>query len=318
MANGNRADAGRCAMRAAAVGMVIASALALGGCSAGPLLGDAGAPPPLPDKSQAQPTSTASDLEKATEYWGKKYAENSRDGVAALNYAKNLKAMGRKKEALGILQTVHPQNAQNREHLSEYGRLALELGQVSTAKQLLERADDPAKPDWRVLSARGAVMAKEGQYKDAIAFFERALAVSPNQPSVLNNLGMAYAMAGEAAKAEGILRQAANTGDADARVKQNLALVLGLQGKYGEAKTVAGQDLSEEAVQANIDYLKQMVRADPKAETAATRTAGWSARASETAAPRASSTAVSTSSIDRDDPDRVIEAAMRAEASKGQ
>ena len=44
---------------------------------------------------------------------------------------------------------------------SEYGRLALEMDQVSVAKKLLEVADDPGNPDWRVVLARGTVLAKK-------------------------------------------------------------------------------------------------------------------------------------------------------------
>jgi Flp pilus assembly protein TadD len=158
-------------------------------------------------------------------------------------------------------------NPQDREQLSEYGRLALEFDQVSTAKALLERADDPANPDWRVLNARGTVLAKEGKHKEATVFFDRALALAPGQPSVLNNLALAHAMAGEAQKAEDMLRQASASGDADPRVNQNLALVLSLQGKYGEAKRVPNQNLPPEAVQANVDYLKSVVQVAAKSET---------------------------------------------------
>jgi Flp pilus assembly protein TadD len=164
---------------------------------------------------QSVASGSASELEKATEYWGKQAAKDPKDGNAALNYAKNLKAVGRKKEALAVLQHAHLYNAQNREHLSEYGRLALELGQISTAQRLLEHADDPAKPDWRVISARGTVLARQGLYKDAIPFFERARQLAPEQASVLNNLAMAYAMDGEAQRAETLLRQAAESNDSD-------------------------------------------------------------------------------------------------------
>jgi hypothetical protein len=34
------------------------------------------------------------ELQKATEYWGKAYGKNPRDATAAINYAKNLKALG--------------------------------------------------------------------------------------------------------------------------------------------------------------------------------------------------------------------------------
>ena len=65
---------------------------------------------------------------------------------------------------------------------------------------MLEIAEDPMKPDWRIISARGTVLAKQGQYKDAIPFFERAQSLAPDQQSVLNNLALAYTMNGDAAK----------------------------------------------------------------------------------------------------------------------
>ena len=104
---------------------------------------------------------------------------------------------------------------------------------------MLEIADDPAKPDWKIISARGTVLSKQGQYKQAIPFYERASPLSQNQRSVLNNLAMAHAMSGDPKKAEELLRQAASTPSGNtAKVKQNLALVLGLQGRYDEAKLV--------------------------------------------------------------------------------
>ena len=80
------------------------------------------------------------------------------------------------------------------------------------AQKLLEQADDPANPDWKVISARGTVLAKQGLYRDAIPFYERALALAPDQPSVLNNLALAHAMEGNADKAEPLLKQAAAAG----------------------------------------------------------------------------------------------------------
>jgi Flp pilus assembly protein TadD len=180
--------------------------------------------------SSAGPRPEA-ELEKATAYWGEQHAKNPRDPKTALSFARNLKAMGRKAQALSVLQSTYMHAPEDKEFLSEYGRLALELGQVSTAGQLLARADDPAKPEWRVLSARGTVHAKQGRYKEAIEYYERARALAPDQASVLNNLGMAFTMNGEAARGEELLRQAAAMDAADPRVERNLALVRELQGK---------------------------------------------------------------------------------------
>ncbi len=157
---------------------------------------------PLPRRSRRllrrpPPQSTADELQKATEYWGKQYGENPRDLKVALSYARNLKAMGEKRRALAVLQQASLFHGESRELASEYGRLALDLDQVSVAEKLLAVADDPTKPDWRVVSARGAALAKEGNYNEAIPLFERALSLAHNQPSVLSNLALAHAMNGE-------------------------------------------------------------------------------------------------------------------------
>jgi len=146
----------------------------------------------------------------------------------------------------------------------EYGRLLLEFNHVTLAEKMLEQADDPLHPDWKIVSARGTVYAKQNQYSQAVPLFERALQLSPDQPSVMSNLALAYAMEGNVEKAEPLLRKAAALDGGDPRVNQNLALVLGLQGKYDEAKLVIARDVPPDRAAANIDYLQQMVKLDPK------------------------------------------------------
>jgi Flp pilus assembly protein TadD len=210
------------------------------------------------------PGRAKTELEKATEYWGRQHAQNSRDLKAAISYARNLKASGRKEQALSVLQHASIYHGENRELASEYGRLALDLGQVSLAEKLLAAADDPANPDWRIESARGTALAKQGNYKDAIPLFEHALTLAPEHPSLLNNLALAYAAGGQADTAEALLRRAVIAKESDARVRQNLALVLGLQGKYDESKQVATLDLPPETAAANVDLIRKMVRAAPQ------------------------------------------------------
>lgn len=210
------------------------------------------------------------DLEKATEYWGKEFAKKSRDLNTGLSYARNLKAMGRKQEAFGVLQQLALFHGQNRDLASEYGRLALDLGQVQIAANVLQMADDPSAPDWRVISARGTVLAKQGKYSEAIPFYERALQASPNQRSVMNNLALAYTMNGEAQKAEGILRQADPDGS-DPKIKSNLALVMSLQGRHDEAKQMAANGPSPGRTSDDVDTLRQIVRADQRPAAAPAR-----------------------------------------------
>ncbi|HEU4379182.1 MAG TPA: tetratricopeptide repeat protein [Hyphomicrobiaceae bacterium] len=191
------------------------------------------------------------------------YAKNPKDAQTALNFARNLKAQGEKQQALAVMQQASDANPTHKGIAGEYGRLLLEFNHITQAEKLLELADDPTNPDWKVVSARGTVFAKQSQYSKAVPLFERALQLAPDQPSVMSNLALAYAMEGKVEKAEPLLRRAAALGG-DARVNQNLALVLGLQGKYDEAKQTMAADIPPDRAAANIDYLKQMVKAEPK------------------------------------------------------
>jgi Flp pilus assembly protein TadD len=245
--------------------VLVASGLAMSGCAS---LSDL----PLPGLSEAKPIPAPSDtpqvaqsdLQKATEYWGKEFSKKPTDIDAALAYAKNLKALGQKQQALNVLQQASLFHAADKRLNSEYGRLALELDQVGTAEKMLAAADDAVSPDWRVISARGTVLAKQGRYAEAIPLYERALQLSADQPSVLNNLALAHAMNGDAAQAEEVLRRATASGAASPKVRQNLALVLGLQGKYDEATKVGTEASSAAAASANTDMIKQIVKLPAK------------------------------------------------------
>jgi Flp pilus assembly protein TadD len=282
--------------------VVAACGMAAGGCSssetAKSLLSMAQAPslteaanPPAPDGR--------TELQKATEYWGKAYLKSPKDAQTAINYAKNLKAIGEKQQALAVLQQASVFHGTNRTLNAEYGRLALEFDQISVAQKLLQQADDPANPDWRVISARGTVLAKQGIYREAITFYERARALAPNEASILNNLALAHAMLGEPEKAEPLLKQAAMAGNHNQRVSQNLALVLGLQGKYDEAKIAAARDLPADNAAANVDYVRSIVKLEPKPLMTATASksddaqveapaqeSGWTTRVAATKAAR--------------------------------
>lgn len=253
-------------VRRIAICAASALTLGLGGCagSGADLTADLMGKSSAPEQSATQVAATPqTELEKATDYWGEKFSKSPRTLEYALNYARNLKALGNKQQALGVLQQASSYHGQSRELASEYGRLALELDQVQTAKQLLAFADDPAKPDWRVISARATALAKEGSHKDAIPLYQRAMALSNSNASVMNNLAMAYALDGQPAESERLLKEAASRGGSS-KVQKNLALVLGLQGKYDEAQVVGTKVLPHDTAKADTTLVRQMVRLDPQ------------------------------------------------------
>lgn len=244
-------------------GAAVSAALALGGCASvtNPFDFTSAADKSPKQSDIATGSLPQTELQKATEYWGKQYDKNPKDAQAAVNYVRNLKALGAKTQALAVIEQVYSANPANKMVASEYGRLALEQDQVALAERLLMQADDPVRPDWKITSARGTVLAKQGKYRDAIPLFERALQMAPGQPSVLNNLALAYAMDGRAEKAEPLLRQASADQTADPKVGYNLALVLGLQGKSEDAKSVIFKNAPPDEINDDATLVKQMVGA---------------------------------------------------------
>lgn len=260
------ACSGTVAVRAQSLLAVVAAGLLAGACASGDSVAslDSFLGPPQQAAGgeaaggAAEAARSRSELDRALAYWSEEHKKKPADVKVSLAYAKNLKAAGHKEQAFQILQGASIIHGDNRELASEMGRLALEFDQVGVAEKLLAMADDPTKPDWRLISARGTVLAKQSRYADAIPFFERALQLSPNQASVMNNLAMAHAANGDPAKAEEILRRA-RAGSNEPKIAQNLALVLGLQGKHDEARTATANVVPAATAAADAEYIRRMV-----------------------------------------------------------
>jgi Flp pilus assembly protein TadD len=210
------------------------------------------------ETAQATPDKAA----EIKTYWARAYANNPKDENAAVAYARVLKREDKDK-AMSVLQQAAITNPDSKVIASEQGRLALDMGQTEFAEKLIARAEDPAKPDWRLVSAKGTLAAKRGDNKGALALFQRAEQLAPTEASVLNNLALAYALEGQPAKAEPLLKRAIAAGGDATKVRQNLALVLGVQGKFDEAKQVAAVDTNADSAAQNDAYLRKMVKATP-------------------------------------------------------
>lgn len=245
------------------VAVALLSASMLAGCASTggeELAGMTSTPKPfVPLQKDAAP------LDRAIQYWSQAFAQNPGNEKAAVAYARNLRAKGQKEKALQVLQRASMANSNSRAIASEYARVAIDLGQVEFGQKLLKRASNPAKPDWRLISAQGAALAKRGKHREAQGYFLRALQMKPAHPPLLNNLALAYALNGDIDDAERLLRQAAAKGQKIGKIRQNLALVLGLQGKFGESQKVAqAVQLTEGRARSNTEFLKRWVKASPR------------------------------------------------------
>ncbi len=206
----------------------------------------------------AEPTSPDG-WRSYSEEWGRRFEADPADKNAALNYARALRALDQRAQAVAVLQQAAIRAPQDMDILGAYGRALSETGRLKEAAEVLARAHAPERPDWRILSVQGAVADQLGDHAQAERYYRAALKIVPDEPSVQSNLGLSYALANRLGDAERTLRGAAEHPRADKRVRENLALVLGLQGKFDEAEGVYRRDLPPAEASANVAYLKQSV-----------------------------------------------------------
>ena len=202
---------------------------------------------------------TVPELQQATAYWQKRYEQDRKNKTVGLNFATALRMTNRNEQALAVMQQMAILHPKDQEVLAAYGKALAGAGKLKKALGVIQRAQTPDNPDWRLHSAAGAIMDQLGQPQQARREYRKALDLKPNEPSVLSNLGMSYLLKGDLKAAETYLKQAINQPGADSRVRQNLALVIGLQGRFREAETVAAGELPPKQAQENIAFLRQML-----------------------------------------------------------
>jgi Flp pilus assembly protein TadD len=212
-------------------------------------------------------------------HWAEQHRKRPADPKAALNYARNLKAIGSKAKAVSVLARTYQLNQGHGELASDYGRLALDLGRPQIAEPLLNQAmRSKRQADWRVLSALGTVNAKRGDHKKAQSYYMAALKKKPDSASVYNNLALSYALDGKAGEAENVLKKAVSKVQDTARIRQNLALVLELQNKSPEAQMIAQTGLAGKRV-ANNKNISRSLEKPVKVASATKETSKSRARA---------------------------------------
>jgi len=242
--------------RAMAIAMILAACLASGGCQntgMSDVTGSIGA-------SQDRPLPTSEpELRKYSEEWGRRYDANPESKIAAMNYARSLRALTQYSQAVAVMQRLAAKFPKDMDILGAYGKALADDGRLTEAADVLSRSHTPERPNWSILSAQGAVADQLGDHTQAQAYYDAALKIVPDQPQVLSNLGLSYALAKHLPQAETTLEKAAAQPGADMRVRQNLALVLALQGKFTEAQTISSRDLSPIDAATNVAAIRQMI-----------------------------------------------------------
>ncbi|MEZ5790016.1 MAG: tetratricopeptide repeat protein [Nitratireductor sp.] len=234
---------------------VIAAALLVGGCAR-----DTTTTGSISTRNSTSLSQmSASQLDDLARKYSAKYEKSPQDKANGLAFASLLRMTGRDDQALAVMRKLVIYYPKDNEVLSAYGKALASSGNFREALGVIERAQKPDNPDWRLLSANGAILDQLERPEEARAKYRQALDIQPNEPSVLSNLGMSYLLSNDLASAETYLRKANQQRGADSRVRQNLALVIGLQGRFDEAEKVASAELPADEAQANIAYLRQML-----------------------------------------------------------
>jgi Flp pilus assembly protein TadD len=198
---------------------------------------------------------------KRTDALSKQWKADPTNIATALAYSTNLEQLDQKDSQFEMLRTTSAQTRGDVAAQTKVGKAQLAAGDVQGASETLQRAVELNPGDAQLHSVLGATLDQLTKHSEAREQHQAALALAPEDLSVLNNAAMSFALQGKLAEAEAILRKAAAHPNAKAipRVRQNLALVVGLQGRFDEAKQIASEDLPPDQVQANMDYLQQML-----------------------------------------------------------
>lgn len=232
---------------------IVALAFGLGGCLGREATDTTG--------SLGRASGPASEIatREATEALGKRFEAEPGNPAVALTYARALRDLDQRAQAVAVLQQAALRNPQSMPLMGAYGKALADAGRLKEATEALSRAHTPERPDWRILSALGAVADQSGDFEGAQRYYETALRIVPGEPSILSNQGLSFALAKRLREGETILRMAANHPRADARVRQNLALVLGLEGKFAESESVLRQDMAPADAAKTVSGFKRMV-----------------------------------------------------------
>ena len=232
---------------------IAALALGLAGCmSTSDITGS------ITGRSGELPSDPA-ELRTYADDWGKRFDAKPGDATTSFNYARALRALGRRDEAVAVLQGAAIRNPNDRRILGAYGKSLADVGRFQEAASMLAKAHTPERPDWSILSAQGTVADQLGNYTEAQGYYEAALRIRPGEPTVLSNLGLSYALTHRLADAETTLRRATASPRADTRVRHNLALVLVLQGRNEAASDLLRQDMTPTEASADVSSIRQMI-----------------------------------------------------------
>ncbi|PTW62837.1 Flp pilus assembly protein TadD [Breoghania corrubedonensis] len=246
----------------------LAAAFALSGCVTDGVSTHTRGMSAAGQSSSASAVPGSGDARQQVERWGQRYESEPNEKANILGYADALRRNDQLDQATEVLRRGLIKQKKDREISAAYGKVLAQSGHFKEALNVIQQAQTPTQPDWRLMSAEAAIHDQLGDHQNARHLYTEALKIVPGEPSVLNNLAMSYVLDNDLTTAEKILRTAMAGGAKNTRIRQNLALVLGLQGRFAEAEQVASADLPPAEVKANMAYLKRMLAQRGKGSSA--------------------------------------------------
>ena len=232
--------------------LAVALTTALGGCQPrGGALSGAGS---------LNTGSTAPASFKGTAALGEAWQADPQNVNKGLAFASGLESIGQIDQQLSVLEQLYRSHPNDSRVALLYGKILVKTDRGADALPVLEKAAALPNADWRVHNALASAYDQQSLFEKAQAEYGAALKLQPNELSVLNNMAMSMALHGDLKRAEQMLRttNALPQASTEPRLRQNLALVVGLQGRYEESRKIASQDLPQDQVEANLEYLRQM------------------------------------------------------------
>jgi len=179
---------------------------------------------------------------------------------AKLAAGETLLGLGQPKQALAEFQAIQSDEAYRARAYQGMGLSLMALGDLTTAKDQLDRAVAADPKLWRSWMALGRVHDGNKDWAEAQSAYEQALAAQPDSPIVINNMGMSLMLQHRYAEAVQTFQHALVIDPTMEMTRANLRIALAWQGQYDEALVGARPGDRADALN-NVGYVA-MLRGD--------------------------------------------------------
>jgi Flp pilus assembly protein TadD len=182
---------------------------------------------------------------------------------AKLAAGETLLGLGQPKQALAEFQAIQSDEAYRARAYQGMGLSLMALGDLTTAKDQLDRAVAADPKLWRSWMALGRVHDGDRNWSEAQSAYEQALAAEPNSPIVINNMGMSLMLQHRYEEAAQTFQRVLALDPTMDMTRANLRIAMAWQGKYDEALIGAQAGDRADALN-NVGYVA-MLRGDQQA-----------------------------------------------------